>query len=237
MIFLRMSINKILLVLCLIISCTTVLGQKIEIRPGMGSGMYAMKDLRTLLEKSAEESSLGLETTEEFPPYYSYHLDAIYYISKKIGIGLTSGVYSTGARNSIADYSGANNEDVTVKALNLGLIGVFKDSLKDDLFYGIELGSGLKLSDLVLESKFKLYDIEYSEESRMNFTGKGWWVEPRVRFCWNFYKSFTWSTYAGYEFHLKNKMTIKENSQSNLLGKIDWSGFRFGMCVSFILNN
>ena len=232
-----MSINKILFALSLIFSFTMVFGQKIEFRPGMGFGMYAMNDLRTLLKQSAEGSSVGLKTSEEFPPYYTYHFDVIYYISPKIGVGLTSGVYSTGARNSIADYSGRYNEDITAKALNLGLIGVFKDSLKNDLFYGLELCSGLKMSDLQFESKIKLNDIDYSDESKMDFTGNGWWVEPRVRFGWNLYKSFTWSTYAGYEFHFRNKMTMKENSQSNLLGKIDWSGFRFGVCISFILNN
>lgn len=232
-----MSINKILLAFSLVLCSAFLYGQKIEFRPGLGLGTYAMSDLRTLLEQSAEGSSVGLETTEEFPPYYSFNFDVIHYVSPKIGIGITSGVYSTGGRNSIADYSGFYNEDIVAKALNLGLIGVFKDSLKDDLFYGIELCSGIKLSDLTLESKVKLNDIDYADETKMDFTGKGWWIEPRVRFGRNLYKSFTWSIYGGYEFHFKNKMTMKENSQSQMYGKIDWSGFRFGACISFILNN
>lgn len=232
-----MSLNKILVAFLLVLCSTLLFGQNIEFRPGLGLGTYAMSDLRTLLEQSAEGSSVGLETTEEFPPYYSFHFDIIHYVSPKVGIGITSGVYSTGGRNSIADYSGFYNEDIVAKALNLGLIGVFKDSLKDDLFYGIELCSGIKLSDLTLGSKVKLNDIDYADETKMDFTGKGWWVEPRFRFGRNLNKSFTWSIYGGYEFHFKNKMSLKESGQSQMFGNIDWSGFRFGVCISFILNN
>lgn len=232
-----MSLNKIFLALLLVLGSTLLYGQKLEFRPGIGLGTYTMSDFRTLLEQSAAGSSVGLENLEEFPPYYSFHFEVIHYVSAKIGIGITSGVYSTGARNSISDYSGFYNEDIVTKALNLGLIGVFKDSLKDDLFYGIELCSGMKLSDLMMESKIKLNDPDYADETKMDFTGKGWWVEPRVRFGRNLYKSFTWSIYGGYEFHIKNKMTSKENSQSQMYGKIDWSGFRFGVCISYIMNN
>jgi len=232
-----MQTIKIFLLSSLLLSSAILFGQKIEFRPGIGLCTYAMSDFRTLLKQSATESAAGLETIEEFPAYYSFHSDVIFFVSPKIGIGLTSGLYSTGARNSIADYSGYYYEDIVAKALNFGLIGVFKDSLKDDLFYGIEICSGIKLSDMTLESKIKLNDLDYADESKMDLTGKGWWIEPRIRFGWNFYKSFNWSVYGGYEFHLKNKMSLKENSQMQMAEKIDWSGFRFGLGLSFVLNN
>lgn len=232
-----MSLNKILLTLSIVLFSILLFGQKIEFRPAIGLGTYSMSDLRSILKQSGEGSTTGLETIEEFPPYYSFHLDGIYYVSSKIGIGITSGIYSTGARNSISDYSGSYYEDIVVKALNLGLIGAFKDSLADDLFYGLELCGGIKLSDLIMESKIKLIDIDFEDVSKMNFSGNGWWVEPRVRFGRNLFKSFTWSIYGGYEFHFKNKMRLKENSQNQMNGKIDWSGFRFGVCISFIMNN
>ena len=227
-----MSIKRLFFI-ALFFAGLTVFGQQIEFRPQIGIGTYAMSDLKGLLKESVTSSQIGLKTTENFPAYVFYSLDVIHSISPKFGLGVTSGFYSTGGRNHVADYSGSYREDIKVNAANVGLRASFKDTLTSHFFYGIELGSGIKFSNISVESDLNISD--YNEQNSYDFRSRGWWIEPQLRFGRTFFSKITCSLFGGYEFNLKSPLKLKENSQNSSTAKIDWSGMRAGLSLSYKL--
>lgn len=228
-----MSIKRLIFIALFFAGLQTVFSQQIEFRPQIGVGTYAMSDLKGLLKESVTSSQIGLKTTENFPAYVFYSLDVIHSISPKFGLGVTSGFYSTGGRNHIADYSGSYREDIKVNAVNAGLLASFKDTLISHFFYGIELGSGVKFSNVSIESDLNVSD--YNEQNSYDFRSLGWWIEPQLRFGRTFFSKFTCSLFGGYEFNLKSSLKPKGNSQNRSTAKIDWSGIRAGVSLSYKL--
>lgn len=226
-----MLIKRIFLIVLFFAGLQPVFGQQIEFRPQVGIGTYAMSDLKGLLKESVAQSQLGLKTTENFPAYVFYGLDVVYAISPKFGFGITSGFYSTGGRNHIADYSGSYREDIKVNAINAGLLASFKDTLASHFFYGIELGSGIKFSNISVESVLNISD--YNEQSKYDLKSQGWWIEPQLRFGRTFWRRFSCSVFGGYEFNLKSALKLKEGSSNQSKVKIDWSGLRTGVSLSY----
>ncbi len=228
-----MSIKRLLFIALFFAYFQTVFGQQIEFRPQVGIGTYSMSDLKGLLKESVTNSQIGLKTTENFPAYTFYSLDVIHAISPKFGFGITSGFYSTGGRNHIADYSGSYREDIKVNAINVGLLASFKDTLINHFFYGIELGSGIKFSNMSVETDLNISD--YENLTNYDLRSLGWWIEPQLRFGRIFFRKFTCSVFGGYEFNLKSSMKLKGNSQNNSTAKIDWTGIRAGISLSYKL--
>lgn len=230
-----MPIKRLFFIVLFFAGLQTVFSQQIEFRPQIGIGTYAMSDLKGLLKESVTTSQIGLKTTENFPAYAFYSLDVIYSISPKFGLGVTSGFYSTGGRNHIADYSGSYREDIKVNAINVGLLASFKDTLTSCFFYGIELGSGIKFSNMSVESDLNVND--YNEQTSYDLRSRGWWIEPQLRFGRTFFSKITSSLFGGYEFNLKSSLKLKENSQNSSTAKIDWSGIRLGISLSYKLGH
>lgn len=229
-----MSAKSVLFAILLIAGLQAVYGQQIEFRSKIGIGTYSMADLKGLLKQSVSSSPIGLKTTENFPAYVFYGLDVVHLVSPKFGFGISSGFYSTGGRNHIADYSGSYRDDIMVKAVNLGLLVSFKDTLTSHFFYGIELGSGIKFSDISSENELDL--LGHNERNDYDFRSKGWWIEPQLRFGRTFLNKFTCMAFAGYEFNLKSKLKPKGNEQYSSVAKIDWSGIRAGVSISYKLD-
>jgi hypothetical protein len=226
-----MSTKKLIFVLLLLSGLQTVFGQKIEFRPQMGIGTYSMSDLKGILKQSVSSSPLGLKTTENFPAYAFYSLDIINFLSPKFGLGVTSGFYSTGGRNHISDFSGSYREDILVNSVNVGLLASLKGTLASSFFYGVELSSGIKFSNMTLESELNI--TAHNEKSFYAFRSTGWWIEPNGRFGRTFFNHFTCSLFGGYEFNLKSTLKLRDNSQNSSTAKIDWSGIRTGISFSY----
>lgn len=209
----------------------TVWGQHTEFRPEIGMGTYSMSDLKGLLEQSVSTSAFGLKTTDDFPAYVFYGLDLVQYLTPRFGLGISSGFYSTGGRNDYADYSGSYREEILVQALNLGLLLSLRDTLGYGFFYNIELAGGIKFSDISMEDQLLVSD--YKQGSAYDLESKGVWVEPQIRAGRTFFRNFSFAAFAGYEFNLESKMFLKQNDKMSLKPKIDWSGIRVGVCVSY----
>ena len=230
-----MFINKLFLAIVFSASLLTVKGQHTEFRPHAGVGTYSMSDLKGMMNESVSNSAFGLKTTENFPAYAFYGLDIIQPIIPGFGLGFITDFYSTGARNHYADYSGSYREDILVKSLNIGLLASSIDSLGWGFFFNIEVASGIKLSYISMEDELKLSN--YQNANSYDFRSKGFWIEPTVRIGRKFFYNFSYAAFVGYELNLKSKMVLKENHDASSTAKIDWSGMRTGISISYTLKN
>ena len=228
-----MLIKKVLFAFVFFTSVLTVKGQHTEFRPQIGVGTYSMTDLKGMMNKSITNSVFGLKNTENFPAYVFYGLDVIHSIIPGFGLGFTSGFYSTGARNDYADYSGSYREDILVKSLNLGLLASSNDTLGAGFFFKIEVASGIKLSYISMEDHLQIAD--YQEDHSYDLRSKGFWIQPTLRIGRTFFGNLSCAAFAGYEFNLKSKMVLKENHDASASAKIDWSGMRTGVSISYFL--
>lgn len=209
----------------------TARGQGLEFRAESGIGTYSMSALKTLLDQSIKYSPLKLKTTEDFPAYVFYGLDVIQYVSPEVGVGISSGFYSTGARNHLADYSGSFRKDILVNSVNLGLLTSYKKPLGNQLFAQMEISSGIKFSNILIEDELRLY--ETIQDTSLDCRSEGWWIKPQIRVGRTF-QNFTIAAFGGYEYNLKSKIKLRDNPDFTLNPKIDWSGLRAGISISFI---
>lgn len=216
-----------------LISLFPVEGQQVEIRSEIGIGTYSMSDFKGLLEQSVLNSPIGLKTTQKFPAYAFYGVDAICSVSSKLGLGISTGFYSTGGRNDYSDYSGSYREDILVQSINLGLLASYKSSFGSNFFYNVELTSGIKFSDISNVNDFKISD--YHESSSYDFKSKGWWLEPKLSIGRKIFRDLSCSAFVGYEYNLKSKLESDDINTSESSTKIDWSGIRgcLGIAYSF----
>ncbi len=194
-----------------------------------------MSDLKGTLKTAASLSEIDVKTTDKFPAYIFYGLDAIQPLNSKINFGISSGFYSTGGRNHYADYSGFYRDDILVNSLNLGVLFSYKGALNQEMFCNFQLASGIKFSNIKFQNELKVFD--YQNSSSDDFRSEGWWIEPQFRIEKEISKNFAISAFVAYEYNLKSKITSKENGLYQLSPKIDWSGFRSGLSFSYIMNH
>lgn len=231
LIFHPMSIKIILSAIFLSAALLTAKGQETEFRAETGIGTYSMSALKSLLDQSIKYSPLPIKTTDDFPAYVFYGLDVIRYVTPKVGVGISSGFYSTGGRNHLADYSGSFREDIKVNSINLGLLTCYKEPLGNQFFAQMEVSSGIKFSNILIEDELRLY--ETVQDTSLDCRSEGWWIKPQISIGRTF-KCFTIAAFTGYEYNLKSKIKLRENPNINMNPKIDWSGIRAGISISFI---
>ena len=231
-----MLIKKIMLINFLCISMFNVMCQELIVRPEIGLGSFAMSDLRGIQNQSVEQSLIQLKSTDKFPPYFFYNLDLLFYPTKMVGVGFVCGYTSTGCRNHYADYSGSYSEDVMVNATSLGGIISFRSEISYNLFFSVELSTGIKYSKIDIDNELILED--FVEANDYILRSQGWFLEPKLRLERSFLNSFFIGAFIGYEYNHKSKMQSTDSAKwyLNYNGKkatIDWSGARIGLSVYF----
>lgn len=216
----------------------TVSGQEIIIRPGIGMGTYAMSDLKDLMEQSANEFVVGLKSMDKFPPYAFYQLDVLCQLVPNFAAGVSSAFYSTGARNHYADYSGSYREDLLVNAINLGGIFSWQHDLGNQFSLSLELASGIKFSNIDIDSKFIITD-EYKEAQTYSMKSSSWWAAPQIRIERTVWQALSVSAFGGYEINPGSKIETEDyagqylRKQNGDYIKINWTGLRAGLSASW----
>ncbi|MGE5447257.1 MAG: hypothetical protein ACM3PR_02770 [Bacteroidales bacterium] len=227
-----MSIKKLLSTLFFFLLLLTLKGQYIEIRPSLGIGTYSMSKFKDLMQQSVDKSPFALKTTQNFPPYWFYHLDIVQYPDSQLGYGFTSGYYSTGARNHYADYSGSYREDIRVSSINVGFLVAQRKALGNNFYGAVELATGAKFSKIMFESEVIIMDENQLIDDE--FKNLSWWVEPQVRVSRNITEKYALSLFAGYEFTVINNINIKALHTQYKGPAINWSGLRAGISMSYM---
>lgn len=229
---------KAVLSVLLLSFCLGVKGGNFETTISLGYGTYQLTDLRTFQKQSIPDIGVDVESVSSFPAYYNYQLSVLYYLKGKWGIGATGSFFSTGGRNHYADYSGFYKLDMLIDAKNAGLVFNRKIVLLTDWYLIPEISSGVKWSNLKLNEDITVFSETETTDYILN--SFGWWIEPRLRMCYQPFSFIMIGTSVGYEYNLpsknhlagdKDRYIMLEN-QKNM--KIGWSGMRYLLSLSFI---
>jgi hypothetical protein len=241
----KKQIKSIAIILYLFIS---VAGQAQEIVAGysLGRGKYLLSDLKTLQEKSVEETQEifgNYKSTETFPEGL-FH-DAYFGVQFSFHeIGLKYDYLTSGGRNHLVDYSGEIKEDWIASGNALGLyykIHFLSFPLNNHFRFSAHAGVATGAIYNKLEDKrfFTLYDpqphvnlhlygggiiavgsneFEFEEtDETIKFRSTNWYVQPNIGVRLAFKNTLFLSLDAGYLFDNQGKMqTADENTINNI---------------------
>lgn len=211
-----------------------------EITLNSGYGSYLMLSLRDMQNSFLEESGLPLVKTSAFPPYVNYSIK-IGRNGAKSSAGIVGGILSTGARSSLADYSGYFSSDINCVAK---YVGIYKRNyvksftvLNRHLETGYSMNMAFLYSDITMSDHLRLYstEVDYDEMGSVVFHSFGLYAEP------TFFVQHMISRHLGLELNVGGacslctplyyeKFTLDMNFY-NQRRYVDWIGLRVSIGV------
>jgi len=189
-----------------------------------GYGSYDMGKLHQAQNSAVTfYDGLGIKEVEKFPPFFNQNGSFLWYATPDFLVGITTGFLSTGARNSVADYSGNYKLDMLVSAYLYGLETEYDFRLRNHLKYFVNLRAGQISSTFELKENFVV-----STTTLLNSTNtlmeKNLFMEPAtgIRYCFN--KSVSLSLGVGY---LIDFAAYRNDKVTN------WSGYQLKSGIAF----
>lgn len=204
-----------------------------------GNSMDELHDLNTNII-----SSVPFDTKQmaDFPGYW-YYQPALKLAFKKFGIGLNYSYNSTGSRISGKDYSGEFRCDLRLNKKAPGIfIEYYLYTQKDHGFrLTCEGDGGFMFSSLNLEQQLTVNSTDLINDS-FNFKAKDYYFQPGLKASYRL-NSFEFEINAAYllqlgdgTFHsISDKTMMLINSSTGASVKPEWSGFKVGVGINFIL--
>jgi hypothetical protein len=210
----------------------------IGIRGGLGN--YSMSMLDRFQQYRTENARLPLKITESYPltPFYRAELalNDFKYLNK---LALFYGVYSTGARSTVSDYSGRADLDAVIRGNQFGLTvqkAIFENG---QLSYGFYAEGAYLVSDLKTKDLLEIYSpSKINETQEYSFRSKGFSCEPGIMVCYRL-NPFVLQVNLGYQADFSGKLYVKGSKDNwlvlnNEAVKPQWSGLRLGIQVSYL---
>jgi hypothetical protein len=224
----------ITLFLCLAFFPLNTLAQ-IKFELDYGFGKYAMKDLKSFNQGILETLPVKAQVTDNFPVTSYWKAGVLPYSYKFLSLGLTGVYNTTGSRIDYVDFSGEYKLDQVLSSRGFGLIfrfaflekGKIKFSEYSDLIYAF---TRCEMTETILDS-----------QQQYNFKSRSFQFEPGFRLAYEI-ASFQLAAKIGYTFDFKGRLILKDDKDSYLTipdsdekVQTDWSGFRAGMSLCYIL--
>jgi len=179
-----------------------------EVSLNAGYGSYMMLSLKDLQNSLLDNMGLPLIKTSSFPPYLNYSFKFGYNRGKSSS-GIMGGIMSTGARSSLADYSGFYISDINCVAK---YIGVYKRTygksftvLNQSLVTGFSMNLAFLYSDITMSDHLRLYnpdDVDYDEMGTFVFNSFGLYTEP------SFFVQHMFSRHVGVELNAGGALSL-----------------------------
>lgn len=217
--------RKIISFVFALLVAVTVSSQSFRLSLEPGYGFYNMGKLHQLQEAGVNfYPGLGIKEVEKFPPFFNESGSILWYAKPNFLIGLTTGFLSTGARNSVKDYSGEYKLDMLVHANLYGMESEYNLQLKHNLKYFMNLKAGVISSTndyneyFVVSNTTLINDTEKNKESNL-------FIEPSTGIRYSLNKSFSLSVGVGYFIDFSANTTKSTN----------WSGCRLKSGVAYSL--
>ncbi len=214
-----------------------------EISIGSGFGSYWMPSLSDLQNTIIAKSDIPLFKTTSFPAYFNYSFK----FGKKRDVGysgMMGGVMSTGARSSVADYSGYYFSDINCSAAHFGYYSrqFFGKSklLKFPVEIGYLLNCSALFSSVTCNENLQLYGINEAIVDESNtFVSLGVYTEPMIFATCMFTKNIGIELSGGaalsvsrplFYGDIRNSVSMYDKSRF-----ANWSGYRLGISLISIL--
>jgi len=235
-------LNKIMLLfVAFVISGTSVSSQQYFFRVEAGLGSFNMNDLKEFQRSYIPDLGVDIKAISSFPPYWGYGMSVVTVLKSRLGLGLTTELFSTGGRNYYGDYSGEYSFDLLTHAINFGVVTALKSTITSRQTLYIEVSQGVKISSLTLRERLFIVEEIFDESYR--FFSTSWWIKPVLRYDFTFTKVISAGAYFGAEINPKSKLHLKENREAFLVDDdmqkvtINWSGVRCGIALSLNLGS
>lgn len=235
--------KKQLITIVFIVFSVSAFTQEWSFGAKLGMGSYSMSDLKNFQRYRLRQTDLPLKTTENYPisPVYSLEVGIreVLYLDK---IGIFYTFSSTGSRSTVSDYSGRIDLDAIVNGNQLG-ISFLKNFYQQNRF-----SSGAYLEASYLFSSLKVKDyiailspVKITEKESHLFQSKGAGVELGVAATYRL-SSINFQLNVGYLHDFPGKLYPEETKDwwltvENSEIRTDWSGFRMGLLVAYIIKS
>jgi hypothetical protein len=212
-----------------------------------GAGSYSQTELknlqRSLLIYSQRQVS-GVKQLEEFPGYYNYSawMEVKF---KNHSLGITFSRLSTGARNSVSDYSGRYSFDMLLYSNRYGGLYKYWFYYKPEIssFHGFTYAKyGTTHSRLHMKEELEIYDVE-PYKTDYHFSASGRSFEVGLGMVYRIFSFLESNVTLGYDIdRAKDLKDVKDfqgflkDSRGNNIST-DWTGVRFTVGLNFVLDN
>jgi len=215
---------------------TAYSGEEIVLNAGYGT--YLMSDLKDVQKFVISNNDIALQVTSSFPEYYNYSFRYGKRL-KNCYEGFTAGLMSTGARSSLADYSGFIYSDINCQAIYIGYY--YQKEFFSTFFLNrrLECGYNLNLSiigsNIDMTDRLNLYDNttennDVVQTNKYTFNAIGIYTEPLLYTRYMFFSRLGIELNAGGGLSLSSPLyykayynSIKINNQNRY---VNWSGLR-----------
>jgi hypothetical protein len=208
--------------------------QQVRIEAEAGFGSFSMNDLKQLNSTYLSVLPVKAKITDDFPiqPYFTGAL--LYRTPKTFYFGPVLGFASTGSRISYKDFSGE----------------LVFDNILSSLYGGLRFGFVLSEKKLRISQEnnitysiswLKMYEKVLTQEDTRRFKSMSPQFEPGLKVSWTVNR-FEIGAKAGYMIDFKGKNKLSDDPEQYLIMGDDkkqvtnnWSGFRLGMTLGFLL--
>ncbi|MEZ5072989.1 MAG: hypothetical protein R2751_19100 [Bacteroidales bacterium] len=200
-----------------------------------GFGGYGMEELREWNEWYLSRLPIQAEAVDEYPGRVEYKF-AMGVSWDFADVGFSYGVRSTGARYSMADYSGEYRCDYILNGFGPGLLAQLRLGSFGD--FQLLLSNDLALLDtkLVLDESLVLWEEEVYQED-MTIRSKDVIWEPALRLRYPMHP-LAFDLYLGFASQINGDglfWTASTNTYPLMMGQdpvhAQWNGVRFGASV------
>lgn len=234
--------RNILIILVTIALPCIASGQELTFGFHAGYGTFGMKSLKeyqTIMKDNVELPDI--EEVESFPGYIYYSGSLGVQLNSRHSVGINGVYLTTGARNSVADYSGEYRFDILLNGYRLGLEYEYVIINKRKLeFYG-KARAGAMFSSARLGSYFDLIMIE-PQQSNIDLQSTTFFGEPSLGLRYNLIKDLSASFDIGFQADTDGKLHKKDDKESflqksyNRFVYINWTGLRVSLGLTCNLN-
>lgn len=195
----------------------------------VGYGSYSMYGMRRVQKDLIIMSGLNATPNSDFPAFWLYGISLSQkYDSSKFGFNFES--MSTGARSSIADYSGLYISDFKCRGYKLGVFIEkdlsFKIKTIKNLSFGYHIEAGGIGSNVVYQSQIKINNMdEETSIGGFSLLSVSPFIEPFLFAKWQIENKTFIQFSTGFMLDFLTS-SINNSSSSSAEDQIGWAGYR-----------
>ena len=218
-----------------------------ELGVSIGYGSYLMSDLKDVQKLILNANDMPLEITTSFPGYFNYSIRYGRRLKNHYE-GFTAGFMSTGARSSLADYSGYILSDINCQAIYVGYY-IQKDFyntlfLNRHLEFGYNLNLSFIGSNVNMIDKLNLYDNssennDFIQTNKYSFNTIGIYSEPLLYARYMIEEKIGVEINAGGAFSLSSPLYYRQLQNSITINNrsryVNWTGLRVSIGLVYRL--
>ena len=194
----------------------------------VGYGSYSMNGMHQLQTEIVASSGLNAIVNSDFPSFWLYGISiSQQYDASRFGMDIET--MSTGARSSIADYSGQYTSDFVCNALKLGVFIEkdlnFKINGYNQLYFGYRLEAGGIASNVTQQGQLIINGLEQgTQTSILQMASVAPFFEPTIYANWQLLPKTLLQLSTGFMLDFPQAFGLNYFISSDY--QIGWAGYR-----------